>query len=236
MAGEVVERTTSVTDPGSVQEQTINVQGPTYSTMVANATSLTDSENRSYLSDPDNLIRHYFFDAPPQKRVHLRTIIASLIKDYNSILEVLKLSRQQNIKDAYDAGVDLLAELDNLKLQHQVYNYLETSETLLKRAQCRKGSQQRITIRLEDFWEILIKGISCAYKVSAEERLELIGKISLISQRRIVKTAVIDALVTIAEDMEDAQPVRNFLGRYTSAYESDAYVCDYAQDALGELE
>lgn len=230
-----VERTTSLTE--FVEEQTISDQDPTYSFAIEpSITRSISSSRRAYLSDPDHLIRHYFLDSSPQKRVHLRPTIASLIQNCNSMIEILTLSRQQNIKDAYDAGVDLLAEFKSLELHHQAYRYLETSETLLNGSQGIRENQQQAILRLEDFWEILTKGIACAYQVLPEERLELISKISLASQRRIVKTAVIDALVTIAGDMEDSTPIKAFLGRYSSDYEADGYICDYAQDALEDLE
>lgn len=113
----------------------------------------------------------------------------------------------------------------------QAFQYLEAISHLVERSSSLKTRRL-----LEDFWEILTKGISCAYKVPAEERFELIGKISRASQRRLVKTAVIDALVTIANDMEDVQSIKKILGRYTSEYESDTDVCDYAQEAIEDFD
>lgn len=233
MAERIVDRTTSVTE--FVQEQNITTQEPTYSTQVPSALGSARMDYRSYVSDPDDLIRHYFVNSSPQKRAHLRTKLAPLIQNYLSILKILGWSRQQDIKDAYDAGVDLLAEFEELNFHRQAYAYLKASEDNLMRGKGEKEIQRQAVIRLEESWEILVKGISCAYKVSAGDRFELVGKISLIGKRRIVKTAIIDAMVTIAEDMEDTKPVKGFLDRYTSAYESDSYVCAYVQDAIEDL-
>lgn len=230
MGGEVVERTTSVTD-SVVENQNIEPQAKTYSTAVEpTSVRATRLEHFSYLSDPDSLIHRYFLSSSPEQRVHLRKAIAGITNRYNSILKILDFSRQGDIKDAYDVGVDLLAEFNTLELHDQAFQYLEAISHLVE-----QSSSLKTRRLLEDFWEILTKGVSCAYKVSAEERFELIGKISRASQRRLVKTAVIDALITIANDMEDVQPIKNFLGRYTSEYESDTYVRDYAQEALEDL-
>ncbi len=230
MVGSVVKRTTSITE--SVEDQDIEPQTKTYSITPVEPTSVpaTRSE-RSYLSDPDSLIHRYFLSSSPAQRVHLRKVIVGIINRYHSILKILDFSRQGDIKDAYDAGVDLLAEFNTLELHHQAFQYLEAISHLVE-----QSSSLKTRRLLEDFWEILTKGVSCAYKVSAEERLELIGRISRASQQRLVKTAVIDALVTIADDMKDIQPIKNFLGRYTSEYESDTYVRDYAQQALEDLD
>ena len=227
---EVVERTTSVTE--SLKEQNILAQQGTYSAAVEpTPKSSNRSENFAYLADPDHMIRRYFLDASLKQRILLRKIIAREAKHYNSILKILDFSRQGDVEDAYDAGVDLLAEFDTLELYDQAFQYLDAISQLVG-----QSSNQKTIRRLEDFWEILAKGISCAYKVSAEKRFELIGKISMGSQRRLVKTAVIDALVTIADDMEDVQPIKNFIGRYTSEHELDNSVRDYAQEALEDLE
>ena len=226
----VVERTTSVTE--SFKEQNILAQQETYSAAVeSNPKNSNRSENFAYLADPDHMIRRYFLDASLKQRILLRTIIANEAKHYNSILKILDFSRQGDVKDAYDAGVDLLAEFGTLELHDQAFQYLDSISHLVG-----QSSNQKTIRRLEDFWEILTKGVTCAYKVPAHERFELISKISMGSQRRLVKTAVIDALVTIADDMEDVQPIKNFIGRYTSEHEPDSYVRDYAQEALEDLE
>ena len=231
MVGAVVKRTTSVTD-SVVENQNVESRVQTYSTVAESTPDRSKrSEHLSYLSDPDSLIHRYFLSSSPEQRVHLRKAIAGIINRYNSILKILDFSKQGNIKDAYDAGVDLLAEFNTLELHNQAFQYLEAISHLVE-----QSSSQKTRRLLEDFWEILTKGVSCAYKVSAEERFELIVKISMVSQRRLVKTAVIDALVTIAAEMEDVQPIKSFLGRYTSEYESDTYVRDYAQQALEDLD
>lgn len=226
----IVEKTTSVTE--SLQTQESLTQEQTYSVAVEpTPKSSKGSDNFAYLADPDHMIRRYFFDASFKQRILLRTIIAGEAKHYNSILKILDFSRQGDIKDAYGAGVDLLAEFDSFELYEKAFQYLDSISHLAG-----QSSSQKTIRRLEDFWEILTKGVSCAYKIPAEERFELIGKISMGSQRRLVKTAVIDALVTIADDIADVQPVKNFLGRYTSEHESDSYVRDYAEEALEDLE
>jgi len=230
MVGAVVKRTTSVTE-SVVENQNIEPQTKTYSTSFESTpVSSIRSEDFSYLNDPDSLIHRYFLSSSPKQRVHLRKTIASIVNRYNSILKILDFSRQGDIKDAYDAGVDLLAEFDTLELHNQAFQYLEAISHLLE-----KSSSQKTLRLLEDFWEVLTKGVSCSYKISAKERFELICKISSISQLRIVKMAVIDALVTIADDMKDIQPIKNLLGRYTSEHESDAHIRDYAQEALKDL-
>jgi hypothetical protein len=210
----VLERTTSI---ASSIEEPASVLEPTYSIAAE-----VSPQKVAYLSDPDFLIRQYFLDASLDRRVKLRKVIADQAKSFYSILQILKFSRQGNIQDAYDAGVDALAEFSTLEFHYQSYHYLEAISHQLKDN--------------EDFWEILTKGVSCAYKVAAEERFELVCKISRVSQRRLVKTAVIDALVTIADDLTNVEPLKDFLIRYTSEEESDVYVRDYAHEALDDLE
>lgn len=232
MVGAVIKRTTSLTE-AVVENQNTELQAKTYSTAVEpTSVRATFSEHFSYLSDPDSLIHCYFLSSSPEQRVHLRKAIVGIINHYNSILKILDFSRQGDIKDGYDAGVDLLAEFNTLELHDRAFQYLEAISHLVERSSSLKTRRL-----LEDFWEILTKGISCAYKVPAEERFELIGKISRVSQWRLVKTAVIDALVTIADDMKDVQPIKDFLGFHTSdEYEPDAYVRAYAQEALEDID
>lgn len=231
MVGAVVKRTTSVTE-SVVENQNIELQAKTYSRAVELASVLANrSEDSSYLSDPDSLIHCYFFSSSFGRRIHLRKTIAGIINRFNSILKILEFSRRGDVKDAYDAGVDLLAEFGTLELHDQAFQYLEAISHLVEQSSSLKTIRQ-----LEDSWEILAKGISCAYKVPAGERFDLIGKIGMASQRRIVRTAVIDALVNIADDMEDVQPIKNFLSHYTSEREPDAYVRAYAQAALEDLD
>jgi hypothetical protein len=227
MVGAVVKGATSV----PIEAQNVAMQTQTYSTAVDSAPiHSTRSEIFAYLSDPDSLIHHYFLSSLPEQRVHLRKKLVDVITHSNSILKILDFSRQGNIKDAYDAGVDLLAEFKTLELHSQTFQYLETISHLVG-----QSSNPKALRLLEDFWEVLIKGISCAYQVSAEERFELVGEMSIVSQRRLEKTAVIDALVTIADDMDDVQPIKNFLGRYTSKDEPDPYIRGYAQESLEDL-
>ena len=187
------------------------------------------SANSLYLSDPDSLIHRYFLSSLPKQRIHLRKVIASSTKRFRSILKILDFSRQGDVDNAYDAGVDLLAEFDNLSLHDEVYQYLEAIGQLLN-----SSSTQKTIERFEDFWEILIKGIACAYKIPAQDRFNLILKISQVSQRRIIKAAVIDALVTIS-DIDDINQIKGILGRYTSDDEPDSYIRSYAKEAVEDL-
>jgi hypothetical protein len=205
----------------SIQDQKVSNQEPIYSTAITS----------SYLSNPDYLICEYFQEKSLERRIKLRKLIASNTKHNESILKILQFSRLALFRDAYDAGVDLLAEFETLQLHNQAFQYLKSINYPIE-----KSSNPKAVRQIEDFWEILTKGVSCAYKVAAEERFELVCKISRVSQRRLVKTAVIDALVTIADDLSSVEQIKDFLSRYTSEQESDVCVRDYAQEALEDLE
>lgn len=225
----IVDRTISV-----VGEKDIIVDKPKKNSQLQGTFTVNNisSANSLYLSDPDSLIHRYFLSSPPKQRVHLRKVIANTTKNFRSILKILDFSRQGDVVNAYDAGVDLLAEFDNLSLHDEVYQYLEAIGQLLN-----SSSTQKTVERFEDFWEILIKGISCAYRILAQDRLNLILKISQVSQRRVIKAAVIDALVTIADtnEIDNLNQIRNILGRYTSDYEPDSYIRSYAKEAVEDL-
>lgn len=163
-------------------------------------------------------IKQYFQEQSPKQRAAIRRELAPLIKDPQSILRILELGKQGQTEWAYDAATSILAafEFDNLELHRQAYLELKKQNNLD-----------------EDLLEILITGIGNAYNISAKEKFDLIIEISSVSDRRLVKCAVIDAFVAIAETVTGIIFAANFLKRYTK--DSDEYVCKYVQEALDDL-
>lgn len=122
----------------------------------------------------------------------------------------------------------MLAECTDISLLQDAAQYLETASFLASSSNVSNSSN------LDEFWEVLIKGIACAYQIPSQERFRVILNLITVSDRRIIKAAIIDALVILADEM-DIQPIQNSISRFASTYEPDLYIRNYAEEALQGL-
>jgi hypothetical protein len=167
----------------------------------------------------DPLIEQYFrYDA--KQRLEFRRKTALRIKSFESIFLVLDWSLRGDVDDAYDSAVDLLAECEGVLIGALQYLYLEYSA---------KGVNQ---LELETKLDVLINGLARAQRLSAESRLKAVGSL-MASKSRIVKVAIIDAFVLL-ENKRNKKRIRGFLSWFASK-ETDAYIRQYAEDALEDL-
>ncbi|HBL57245.1 MAG TPA: hypothetical protein DDZ80_01320 [Cyanobacteria bacterium UBA8803] len=201
---------------------------PDFSTQATDSSLKTTSVDSRY-SDPDLLIREYFTSSSAQ-RAKLRKLIFQKIKLWQSVLAILAWSIRKEVSDAYDGAVDLLAECTDIYFLQSAAQYLESASLLWGASSSNIGNWSR----LDDSWEVLIKGIACAYQIPAQERFKLILNIVQISNRRIIKAAIIDALVILSDEM-DAQAIKNVISRFASLHEADYYIRNYAEEALQGL-
>lgn len=186
----------------------------------------TSVDSRYLYSDPDFLIREYFLSSPSE-RMKLRKLIFQTIESWLSILAILDWSRRKEILDAYDGASDLLAECANINLFKDTVQYLETTALL------RSSSKEDKLSNLDDFWEVLIKGISYAHQISVSDRFQLLIGLFPIIKTRIFKAAIIDALVILAdEDTIDIEQFKSSLEQFSSPHEQDLYIRSYAEEAL----
>jgi hypothetical protein len=185
----------------------------------------------AYIGDPDLLIREYFH-SNLHNRSKSRASIASRITTHLSLLEILKSSNQRTVNDnsVYDAAVDLLAEFNNIRLLRESAEYLSYL------------SAKYLPMRtLENYWSVLLKGISCAYRIPAQDRQKVIQDKSIFAHlislnRRSIKSTLIDALSILADqDGVDKDLIKAALLKFSSAEEQDLYVRQWANEALIEI-
>jgi len=188
----------------------------------------TSVDSRYLYIDPDLLIREYFLSSPP-KRVRLRKLIFQNVKSWQSILAILSWSRRKEVSDAYDGASDLLAECVDISFLKNAVQYLEAASLLISSPM--SGSKLS---SLDDFWEVLIKGIAYAYQIPVKDRFQVISKLFSISNTRIFKTAIIDALIILADEL-DIELIKSSLGQFSSPHEQDLYISNYAEEALQEI-
>lgn len=217
----VVESPTSLTD---------NFGGNLGENSRASSSPRTTSSDELYRydSDPDSLIRTYFRFSSQHQRANLRKTISERAKHLREVLRILDFSRKNDIYEAYDAGIDLLAEFENINFFTAAVNHLEYVSRIL--------SKDQLKI-LDDFWEVLIKGLACAYKIPAEKRLDLLIKVLttvLFMNRRQVKIAIIDSLANLSDEIEPGT-IAEHIRHFTLPNELDEYVQAYAQDALQDF-
>lgn len=173
-------------------------------------------------NDPDLLIKEYF-TAPPDDRTELRQFTAKHINSVDAVLEVLNWSRKKSVREAYDSAIALLAERGEILLKVANNNTIESSNT------------RNDVFASEEKWEILIKSIACACNINSEQKLNTIRKLIPNQTRRLVKTAIIDALLIMQGEI-DGDVIRRELEKYfVSSGELDEYVREYAKEALEEV-
>lgn len=169
-------------------------------------------------------LRKYFFSSSAQ-RCASRKVIIQHIKSLKSIFEILSRGASGKARDSYDGAVNLLAEIDSFEL--------------FKNAS--QAAQKAYLLMLEDpsnwnfaesFLEILIKAIACAYKINANQRLQLLRDILPQADRRMIKASMIDALALISDEA-NLDSVKATIEQFVS--DQDQYICDYAVAALQDI-
>ena len=88
-------------------------------------------------------------------------------------------------------------------------------------------------LNLEAKLDLLINGLARAHRLSAESRLKAITAL-MSCKSRIVKAAIIDAIV-ILENKRNKKLIKELLNWFASAKETDAYIQQYAEDAIDNL-
>jgi len=183
----------------------------------------THSPTDTSSNDPDLLTKEYFLSSLAQRAVS-RKIIIKYINSLSYFLKILSYGASGNTRDSYYGAVNLLAETDNLKL-------LE-STILIAREDYVKMPKNSSNRNLETILEILIKAIACAYKIDVMQRFRLISYIINITSGRVIKAAIIDSLLIVADEI-DGDIIKNAIKNFT--FDKDKYICDYANKSLQEL-
>ncbi|WP_177176142.1 hypothetical protein [Trichormus sp. NMC-1] len=166
------------------------------------------------------LIKDYFQEHPNNRKA-LAQNVAKYITSTNTVLEVLDWGTSRKIREGFDATVMLLAKCGNVILS--TLNHLSKPST-----------DNKDLLVLEEKWEILITSIACSSNIPAQKRFDAIVKLIPDSNRRSVKTAIIDALL-IMEDEIDVQSIKSQLEYFLSDSEHDEYVKEYAKEAMEDM-
>jgi hypothetical protein len=203
-----------------------------YTFPVSGSSAVQSRSVNSLYGDPDLLIKEYFLSSPEQ-RAQSRREIAQRFSSEKSILSILGWTHLTTVKDVYDGAVDLLAECGDVLLFANAGDSLLTLTNLSMR--------DRDSYRLEVYersWEILIKGIGCAYHIQPQARLRLLQKLAVsllpILNRRSIKATLLDALANLF-DQEGVN--QHFIETYIQSFEHDRddYIRNYAKEILAEL-
>lgn len=179
------------------------------------------SSKISSSDEPDLLIREYFI-AKLSLRAKSRKFTAKYINSIEIVLEILKWSRKKGVPEAYDSAIDLLSECGSILLKVANSDEIE------------KSNKNHDNIAIQEEWEVLIKGIACAYTLSAQERFNTITKLILTQKTRLVKAAIIDALLMMQDEI-NPDAIKEHLAYFLSDHEADEYIRDYAQEAYKEI-
>ncbi len=185
--------------------------------------------------DPDLLIKEYFRSSPEQ-RAASRRILANRFRSFNAIPIVLDWASQPNVNDAFDGAVDLLAECHDIALFKDAYEYLLALSRLFSDARHRQKLAQ-----CEQYWQVFVIGIGCAYHLAAAERLRLLQKIASASvflpllNSRSIKACIIDALENIADADGDRRWIEEYF-QWLTKNDPDVYIQNYAIEALSNLD
>lgn len=183
----------------------------------------TSSIDASY-SDPDLLIGEYFLSSLTQRAIS-RKIIIQHIKTLQSIFAILSWGASGKTRDSYDGAVNLLSEISNLEL-------LRLTCQAVEKPYAQMIGNPSTRVFAENFLEILIKAIACAYKVDAGQRLRLLTTALPETDERMIKASIIDALI-ILSDEADQDAVKAAIAGFSS--DQDEYIRDYAAEALQDI-
>lgn len=205
-------------------------------------------------SDPDLLIKEYFTSSLEQ-RARVRRNIAQNIKSMWSVMDILSKGALSRYRDSYDGAINLLAEMEDAEILKQA------TRTALYTLY-RKNTESPLPRNFVDnFTEILIKSIACAYRINVRQRLDLIKQVlPLLDQainataftvggstttsvrsypvglhkvsQRLTKTSIIDALSILSDDGAFEESMSE-IKVFTS--DTDEYVSNYALTCLDAM-
>jgi hypothetical protein len=161
------------------------------------------------------LIKDYFLSAPADRPAQCESV-ASHIVTVDDVVLVLDWGATKT-EDYYDSATDLLGQCNEIIIQAITSQYIAN---LL----------EQNVIAYENKLEILITGISLADRIPALKRLEAIAQLKSIS-RRLIKTAIIDALDYLKDELE-LNILTDHLATFLTDTESDEYIRRYAKNAL----
>ena len=161
------------------------------------------------------------------KRRGIRDALIANLAGYrmgdNPILDILNILKQGvecRIQNAYDNAINALSEYDNILVSVLQNSFFIQSI----------NSNQTTA---EEKWEIFIKGIACATKISYQDRFDAIIKLYGMLNSYLVKTAAIDALLML-DDGININSIGDCLARYSTNWESNEIVRKYAEEALAD--
>lgn len=169
-------------------------------------------------NDPYLLIKEYFITVP-SLRAKRRKFTSQHINSIEAVLQVLEWGNKRGVQEAYDGAIDLLSECGEVLLKVANTNAIDNF------------SDDKNILAIEEKWEVLIKGIACAYKIKPEQRLDTITKLIPQHNRRLVKAAIIDAL-TILQNEIFQDEIEIHLAYFASDKEPDKYIQEYAREAM----
>jgi hypothetical protein len=219
----------TIANESTTSYQVNQAQPSTYETPTHKSSSVDTSH-----AEPDLLVKKYFL-ASPQIRAKIRSALVKNFKSVNSMLAILIFSANPNIDDAYAGSIDLIAECENFQL------LAKTVATLLSLTQAPARSQNQTQLTLQEtYWEILIRGMGCAYRLPAEDRLQLLRYLlsdsTEILNRRAVRAAILDSLVILAdEEGIDKEEIKPYIRLFMQPSEHDQYIRTFAEAALEDL-
>jgi hypothetical protein len=168
-----------------------------------------------------------YFNADPNDRVKLRAITAKKIQSFTDILKVLALANSLKIRERFDSSIALLAECKGSILVIAIQKILNLFHEHPKKAQ-----------KDEDNWVIVILALVCCQNhIGTNQKLKALTSLFAVQNKltREVKTAIIDALSLLEDDVNSQLLVRQ-LKYFTNQNELDQYVRNYAQEVIENLD
>jgi hypothetical protein len=152
-----------------------------------------------------------YFSQDEHGRVNIRKEVAASIRNDEQILKILAIGSDNQYREAYCGAIDLLAEVEDIYLFRGIID------------QC---------LGNDDWAEILLQAIACAYRIDAVSRFDLLNKALPHQKSRITKAALIDGLENLADEV-DVNIVRQAIDLFLN--DNDLYIRDYATTALGDI-
>lgn len=137
--------------------------------------------------------------------------------------EILDILSQSRCSDGFDNAINLLSR------------YGDDLIKVVNSGEVDKSSEDRNNTAIEEEWEVLIKGIACAYNLSVEERFDTITRLISGQKSRLVKASIIDALLIIQDEIKP-DFIKKYLTSFLSSDEVDEYIRDYAQEAIDDID
>lgn len=169
------------------------------------------------------LIKQYFLASLEQRHNMTKNIIDSN-KDAMFYLQVLYCGASGKYKESYQGAVNLLAEIDNSLLLNEICECAKIKYDLLIK-------QSKFNIA-ENYLDVLITAIACAYKINVNNRINLLVTFMPILDTRILKSAMIDNLGLIADEL-DNNVIKTEISKFL--LDKDIYIVNYAKKALLDL-